>query len=580
MAKKILMLCLALVIGIAFAVPAMAATVNNPMTENLDGGGYNISNVADITAKGPEVDVRAYASFAAAIDAINTDAKTLLIPNQQDVTANKTVPLNVTLRFLQGGSLNISTGVTVTINGHIDAELYQIFKWTGTGNVVFGLGAVKEVYPEWWGFGAAGYGAPEQTINSVSIQAAIDSNAPIIRLPNGTYAYNTGLTIDRAIRFDGAGSSGADSNQSGQRGASTTLLNYTGAGIGITLVGSGTEGKENIHLSNFSLWGTASGAGGIIVGSSGLVSKSSIKNVHVRAFNQTGAYGLRLKGVLESYLENVYTQLNYDGIVNLAGDVATTIRTKNVHSRANTRYGTYLTGTFSGCDISSLLNEGNGYAGLRIDGSGVINVDFHSYYSEANNQTGGTAPIEIGLSGGTTVSIINFFGGGLFDAVAGRSIDMDRAGGISFHNISLTTFNSGFMRITANTTFIEFDTLGDIYSSYVTGNHLNGARVNNGDVPSKWTKTIAKNGVVSLPYTGGILIITDTTNNKSAIYFLNGSAGTVNEVADPGSGFWPASGHANTINIYYYAAQSIYSVQNSTGASATLSVSILNGNGY
>ena len=97
------------------------------------------------------VDVRAYASFSSAIDALGASPKTLLIPNQQNITANKTVPSNVTLYFLQGGSLTISHGVTVTINGHVDAGLYQIFSWTGTGEVVFGAGAVKEVYPEWWG---------------------------------------------------------------------------------------------------------------------------------------------------------------------------------------------------------------------------------------------------------------------------------------------------------------------------------------------------------------------------------------------------------------------------------------------
>ena len=37
-----------------------------------------------------EVDVRNYVSFSAAIDDIGTAERSLLIPNQQDVTANKT----------------------------------------------------------------------------------------------------------------------------------------------------------------------------------------------------------------------------------------------------------------------------------------------------------------------------------------------------------------------------------------------------------------------------------------------------------------------------------------------------------
>jgi hypothetical protein len=88
-------------------------------------------------------------SFSADIDAIGSSEETLIIHNQQNVIANKTVPSNITLKFQQGGSLNISSGKTVTINGHVEAGLYQIF--SGSGTVVFGSGSVKEVYPQWWG---------------------------------------------------------------------------------------------------------------------------------------------------------------------------------------------------------------------------------------------------------------------------------------------------------------------------------------------------------------------------------------------------------------------------------------------
>ena len=90
-----------------------------------------------------------YLSLSSAIDSIGTDEKTLFIPDEQPVTVDVTIPSNITLKFLQGGSLNIDAGVTVTINGHIEAGLYQIF--SGAGSVDFVAGSVKEVYPQWWG---------------------------------------------------------------------------------------------------------------------------------------------------------------------------------------------------------------------------------------------------------------------------------------------------------------------------------------------------------------------------------------------------------------------------------------------
>ena len=99
----------------------------------------------------PWVDVRDYSSFSAAIDAIGLSEKTLLIPNQQGVTANKTVPSNVCVQFLKGGYLNISNGITVTFNQRPESGRYKIFKLTGTAKVEFGSDASVDIYPEWWG---------------------------------------------------------------------------------------------------------------------------------------------------------------------------------------------------------------------------------------------------------------------------------------------------------------------------------------------------------------------------------------------------------------------------------------------
>ncbi len=98
----------------------------------------------------PYVDVRGYASFSDAVAAIGTTNATLLIPDLQNVDSNVFVGTNITLEFLQGGSLYIGSNITLAIGGEIDAGLHNIFQ--GSGNVVFGTYSnTSALYPQWFG---------------------------------------------------------------------------------------------------------------------------------------------------------------------------------------------------------------------------------------------------------------------------------------------------------------------------------------------------------------------------------------------------------------------------------------------
>lgn len=150
------------------------------------------------------VNCDAYDSFSEAVTDIDTKEMTLVIFSRQNVTDDITVPSNVSLMFSSVGSLNISAGKTVTINGALEAGLYQIFE--GDGSVVFGSGLVKEVYPQWWG--AKG---DDVTDDTVEIQAAIDAAELGIKrvyfpTPTSKYLISDRLLIDAAlVRVLGSG---------------------------------------------------------------------------------------------------------------------------------------------------------------------------------------------------------------------------------------------------------------------------------------------------------------------------------------------------------------------------------------
>ncbi len=61
------------------------------------------------------------------------------------------------LQVPKGVIYQIATGKTLTISGIFEAGLYQVFDCVGTGAVSFGVGSIKESYPQWWVGGTSSY---------------------------------------------------------------------------------------------------------------------------------------------------------------------------------------------------------------------------------------------------------------------------------------------------------------------------------------------------------------------------------------------------------------------------------------
>jgi hypothetical protein len=109
------------------------------------------------------------------------------------LTTSETIPSNITLRIESGAQ--IDGAGTLTQNGPFECGLQQCFGSSIT--VVFGDGATKEVYPDWWGAIANG-----STDVSIAVQAsadAIGTTGATLFFHNGTWDLETtGLALDSA----------------------------------------------------------------------------------------------------------------------------------------------------------------------------------------------------------------------------------------------------------------------------------------------------------------------------------------------------------------------------------------------
>lgn len=142
------------------------------------------------------IDISSYASWAAMIAAVGSTPTTFNIHTNIAVTSSSTAPSTLTLRFLQGGGVTVTTGQTLTINGPIIADPVKIFynATASQGTVALLNQLVQEVYPEWWGAVAGG----NATTNTTAIQAAIIGAYGSNRVNGaGLYGYN------RILKFNG-----------------------------------------------------------------------------------------------------------------------------------------------------------------------------------------------------------------------------------------------------------------------------------------------------------------------------------------------------------------------------------------
>jgi parallel beta-helix repeat protein len=152
--------------------------VTNAKDNNLKGDGTTDDSTA----------------FSDLLTTIGSSPSTILFTSgAYKLSSNITIPSNVTLWFLKGAMLSPDVGVTITINGSLESNVFQIF--TGDG-VVKGDIKVSHLYPQWWGAKGDGVSddidAIEKTIASVNA-----SKGKLIKFIEGVYLVSRTIIINQ-----------------------------------------------------------------------------------------------------------------------------------------------------------------------------------------------------------------------------------------------------------------------------------------------------------------------------------------------------------------------------------------------
>jgi len=105
------------------------------------------------------------------------------------LSANVTVPAGISAVFSHGATLSIDNTKVFTVNGKLDAGLFQIF--SGLGTAALSAGCSVWLYPQWWG--AVGDGIADDTAAFTACIAAAGTTSILI-IPGG-YAITDNVTF-------------------------------------------------------------------------------------------------------------------------------------------------------------------------------------------------------------------------------------------------------------------------------------------------------------------------------------------------------------------------------------------------
>lgn len=404
-------------------------------------------------------------SLASALSYISSSNATLEILDSQAVTANTTVPANVSLVLIKGGFFLISTGVTLTINGPLSAPLQTIF--TGLGSVA-GNWKVREIYPEWWG--AAGDGS---TNDVAAVQAAIefldDNYTPNDEIPRPDicltrrYLCNTGLTLRARTSLIGNRSLvPAAFNRAAPRLMFTNLI---AASKAITVY-------NDVKIEGISIKGPGRGVagygiyGGLATIAEALGTHTKLKNVVLEDFDTCFVTAGYFNTIDNCDISDCNVGIHFADRANQSVVVDCTIAPGN----ASPQTGILISGIADGifihdCDIESV------YYGIVATGGSGINI-YGNRFEITNKDFVDIRGNATATDADLTANIRNnfFYDVGANASGSSRSAIMIQAGHVTVDDNVVRKYNAGAN--TGLTYGVNFGGTGTIYSVLIGANKL------------------------------------------------------------------------------------------------------------
>jgi hypothetical protein len=267
------------------------------------------SDVIITGTSGLWTDSRSYSTINAAVTAIGTDKRTLLITSPQSVTS-LTIPSNITLRFERDGSITNSGQLTIQTK-NIIADDHQIF--TGTGDIDFAQGT--EVKSSWFSnlYTAITLTSDDTITLNITKQETLHTSCALGN--NVTLKWNSQLLIGTAtgITFSNIGHVEAGHYQI-----------FSGAGKFTFIDGVSLNLKWFAHLRS-AITHINTNLATLIIDSSHTIDYSDTvpSNINLKflkggLFVQGAAYTLTINGTLESNNSQIFSGFAAGEIVGLS----------------------------------------------------------------------------------------------------------------------------------------------------------------------------------------------------------------------------------------------------------------------
>lgn len=217
---------------------------------------------SDIVTKGPWLDVRAHSSLSAAVAAIGSAKKTLLIPVDQTTTADLVVPANIELLPINGAIINHGTYAFTYSGSTTRWPVAQVL--SGSGTVSLGSAANAIRYDEWVGANkdntAIGHGAlASNTTGSVNI--AIGKGA---LASNTIENYSVAIGVDALKSYTGV--PGSENTAIGSVALKRLTTGNNNTSVGSDSLTFTTTGNLNTAIGQFAGYSNTTGSNNSFLG--------------------------------------------------------------------------------------------------------------------------------------------------------------------------------------------------------------------------------------------------------------------------------------------------------------------------